>query len=436
MPAERPFPSGEIDRRSRTRRFAVVLVAIVRHALGYVVDHFRPAPSGAARRARRIRLLLEDLGATAIKIGQILSTRPDVLPPAYIAELSRLQDAAPAEPPRTIAEVVARELGAPPAVLFRTFEPEPMAAASIGQAHAATVADGTAVVVKVRRPGVVAQVEVDLDILDRGARAITRLSRSAQRFDLLGLTRQFAATLRAELDYLIEAANAERFAANFADRDDLRIPRVYHTLTTRRVITLERCFGVKPDDLDGLRAANVDLRALARRCAEIMLTMIFQHGFFHADPHAGNFFVAPDGTIGLIDFGMVGELDHSTRTQLARVLGAVASADVDQLADASLALGLTTGPVDRAALLRDLDTLVHTHLDVPLGDLRVGQFLVDVMSTMRRHRLRLPVNLALLAKTFAMSEGLAARIDPEFRMAPAVALHVQRFLANQAADWE
>lgn len=407
----------------------MVLAVLGRHA----VTHLSARPghrARPARRARRVRLVLEDLGATAIKIGQIASTRPDVLGPAYIAELSKLQDAAPPEPARVIADAVTRELGRPPDAVFARFDPRPIAAASIGQAHAAVRHDGTPVVVKVRRPGVVAQVEVDLDILDRTARAVTRVSAAARRYDLVGLTGQFASTLRAELDYTVEAANARRFADAFADRTDLRIPRVFAETSTRRVITLERCFGTKPDDLDALRAAGVDLPALAARCADIMLTMIFDHGFFHADPHAGNFFVEPDGTIGLIDFGMVGELDAERREALARVMIAVAAHDVDGLADAALELGMTTGPVDRAGLLHELDALVQVHLEQPLGDLRVGDLLLDVMGTMRRHRLRMPVDLALLAKTFAMSEGLAAQLDPDFRMAPAVLAHVQSRFAD------
>lgn len=413
----------------------MVLGILARHTLAFAAEVARgraDRPRGS-RRARRLRLLLEDLGAAAIKIGQILSTRPDVLGPVYIAELTRLQDAAPPEAPGVVDAVVETELGAPVDSLFFAFDPHPIAAASIGQAHAAVHPDGTPVVVKVRRPGVVAQVEVDLDVLDRVARAASRVSPAARRYDLLGLTRQFAVTLRAELDYQAEAANARRFAAEFADRGDVHIARVYADRTTSRVITLERLFGTKPDDLDALRAAGVDLPSLARRCADVMLTMIFEHGFFHADPHAGNFFVAPDGTIGLIDFGMVGVLDDATRRALARVLGAVATADVDLLADAALALGLTTGPVDRAGLLADLRGLVDRHLARPLGELVVGDLLGDVMAAMRRHHLRLPTDLALLAKTFAMSEGLAARLDPDFRMAPAVLEHARRFLGPPAS---
>ena len=195
----------------------MVLRVVLRHGFAHLRDLARRGRLHATSRANRLRLLLEDLGATAIKIGQILSTRPDVLAPEYVAELAKLQDAAPPERPAVIATVIAQELGASPTTVFARFDPEPIAAASIGQAHAAVRHDGTAVVVKVRRPGVVAQVEVDLDILDRRARAVARVSRAARRYDLLGLTRQFATTLRGELDYRVEAANARRFAEALAD---------------------------------------------------------------------------------------------------------------------------------------------------------------------------------------------------------------------------
>lgn len=413
----------------------VVLGLLARHAAALLRDIAQPAWSGrpvaspVERRARRARLLIEDLGATAIKIGQILSTRPDVLAPEYTAELSRLQDHAPPEAPGVVERVIASELGGAPGAVFAEFDPRPIAAASIGQAHAGVHHDGTPVVVKVRRPRVVEQVEVDLDILERAARAASTVSAAARRYDLTGLVGQFAVTLRAELDYEVEADNAARFARNFAGDRGLRIPKVFTDTSTRRVITLERMFGTKPDDLDALRAGGIDLSALAQRCAELMLTMIFEHGFFHADPHPGNFFVAPDGTVGLIDFGMTGTLDLPTRVALANVLRAVAAADVERLGAAALALGLATGPLDRSGLLHDLDQLLRTHLAQPLGDLEVGALLGDVMSTMRRHRLRFPANLALLAKTFAMAEGLAARLDPSFRMAPVVLVHAQRLLA-------
>lgn len=403
---------------------------VVRHAVAHLAGIGRRDGSLAARRARRLRLLLEDLGASAIKIGQILSTRPDVLGPEMIAELSRLQDAAAPEAPGVIESVIAAELGRPPEEVFSEFDSVPIAAASIGQAHAARLPDGTDVVVKVRRPGVLAQVDVDLDILERAASLLHRVSRAARRQDIHGLVAEFTSTLRAELDYEHEAANAERFAANFAGRRDVRIPRVFHDATTSRVITLSRLHGIKPDDIDGLRQAGIDLGALAHRCADMMLTMIFEHGFFHADPHAGNFFVEPDGTVGIVDFGMVGSLDDTTRHALVRALGALASGDAPRLADEAMRLGIATTTVDRAALLASLQDLVERHLNRPLAELRIGALLLDVLAVMRRHRLRLPANLAMLAKVFAMSEGLAARLDPSFQMAPVVLPYVSRLAAG------
>ena len=428
--AASPSARTAVTLRARLRRIAVVVGVLVRHTIEHLSARPGSTVSRAARRARRVRLVIEDLGVTAIKVGQIASTRPDVLPPEYIAELSRLQDAAPPEPPTAIRAAIVAELGAPPDAAFAEFDMVPMAAASIGQAHGAVRRDGVPVVVKVRRPGVVEQVNVDLDIADRVARTIARLSRAARRYDLVGLVHQFASTLRAELDYRVEARNARRFASEFAGRDDLHIPHVYEDQSTGMVITLERCFGAKPDDIDALRGTGVDLPALADRCADIMLTMIFDHGFFHADPHAGNFFVAPDGSVSLIDFGMVGNLDGQRRASLAQIMSAVVAGDVDRLADAALQLGMTTGPFERSALLHDLDGLVRDHLAQPLGELRIGELLLDVMTIMRRHRLRLPVDLALLAKTFAMSEGLAARLDPDFRMTPVVLAHVQRLFPS------
>ena len=236
--------------------------------------------------------------------------------------------------------------------------------------------------------------------------------------------------MRAELDYLVEATNAERFARNFATRPEVRIPRVYRHETTTQVITLERLRGLKPDDVGALREAGIDLPALAHRCADVMLTMIFEHGFFHADPHAGNFFVAHDGTIGLIDFGMVGRLDHSTRDALIRMLTAVAAANTEQLVTAAMRLGVTTGPVDQDAMLRDFNAILQQRLAQPLRELKIGPLFFDVMATMRRHRLRLPAHLALLAKTVAMSEGLAGRLDPEFRMTPFLLPYVQRLVSD------
>ncbi|MFP5318187.1 MAG: ABC1 kinase family protein [Acidimicrobiia bacterium] len=423
--------AGVTRRRARTRQVAG---ALSRHGLGWAVGRrglrrvvpFHRGWLGHPRRElpytppEHVRLVAEELGATFVKLGQLLSTRADLLPPPYQAELARLQDAAPPEPWPAIEAVLSAEIGAKAAGSLGVIEPVPLAAASIGQAHAGTLADGTEVVVKVRRPGVVELVEVDLELLERAAGALARRWGVAARYDLVGLASQFSDTLRAELDYVREAANAKRFAANFSGDPAVHIPEVFGELSTARVLTLERVRGLKVDDLAGLAAAGIDRQGLARRAARVTLQMVFRDGFFHADPHPGNFFVEPDGRLGIIDFGMVGAIDASTRGKLLAALAAVATGDGDGVVDNLLALGFAGADVERAGLRDDLVRLFRSQLDRPLGEVAIGPLFGRLFALVRRHRLVLPPSLALLFKTIVMSEGLGARLDPSFRLLDAL----------------
>ena len=425
----------------RTHRLLAAIAIVARHILGYLFGllrldrlvHFGHGRSRAGQPTRvtgpeHVRLAVEELGVASIKIGQILSTRTDLLTPAYQVELAKLQDSAPPEPTAIIRDVLATELGSPIETVFAVFDPQPMAAASIGQVHAATLPDGSEVIVKIRRPGVVEQIELDLQILEATVRPISRLSRAARRYDLAGLVDEFATTLRSELDYQREASNVERFAANFAGDASVHIPRVYRERSTRRVLTLERLRGLKVDDIAGLDRAGIDRPALAQHAATVTLRMIFEHGFFHADPHPGNFFIETDGRIGLIDFGMVGTVDPATRAALRAVLVALVERDTAPLVDAFVALGMTTTPLDPNQLAPDIDNLISRHLSLPLAEIRLGILLRDLFAIIRRHRLRLPPNLAALAKTLAMSEGIAAQLDPSFEMTTAIAIYLPHLL--------
>ena len=251
-----------------------------------------------------LRMALEEMGTTFIKLGQILSTRADLLPPEYLVELTKLQDAAAPVASDEIVQALVTELGQPLENAFATFDTKPLAAASIGQAHAATLPDGTEVVVKIRRPGVMEQVAEDLEILRHLAATATRHWDFATRYDLIGLAQEFAETLRSELDYIREGQSAERFAENFANDPRIHIPRVFWATTTPRVLTLERIRGTKINDLAGLDEQGINRRALAEYATNAILKMVCEDGFFHADPHPGNFFIEADGRIGLIDFGM------------------------------------------------------------------------------------------------------------------------------------
>jgi ubiquinone biosynthesis protein len=430
---------------SYRHRYRQIAETLARHGLGYLVgvlglERFIPFHRGLLGHPRRglpytrpehLRLAFEDLGTTFIKLGQILSTRADLVPPDYQAELAKLQDAAPPVPTEEVQEVIVSELGGPIAELFATFDPVPLAAASIGQAHAATLHDGTEVVVKVRRPGVVELVEADLEILQNLATSANQRWELAADYDLVGLAQEFAQTLRAELDYLREAGNAERFAASFADDPTVHVPRIIRDHSTSRVLTLERVRGIKIDDLAALDAAGIDRRALADRASKLLLKMVFEDGFFHADPHPGNLFVEDDGRIGLIDFGMVGELDERTHERLASVLLAVTTQDTERLVDVLLDLGVARKRIDRSLLRQDLDHLLGRYYGRPLAELALGPMLRDTLMVVRRHHLRLPPNLALLFKMLLMAEGLAATLDPSFNLTSVLTPYAQRLLLRQ-----
>lgn len=417
---------------NRSRQIAGALLT---HGWGFLrnngetVGDVNSRPSAA--RPAHLRLALEELGATFIKLGQILSTRADLLPPEYLAELTKLQDSAPPVPFEAIRETLVSELGQPIENVFAEFDTQPLAAASIGQAHAATLPDGTEVVVKIRRPGVVETVNEDLDILKELAASASRHLQFADRYDLVGLVEEFSQTLRAELDYIREGHSAERFAENFADEPGIHVPRVFWDATTSRVLTLERIRGVKINDLASLDEQGTDRRWLAQYATNAVLKMVCEDGFFHADPHPGNFFIEQNGTIGLIDFGMVGVLDERTQDLLADLLIAINHQDADRLVDVFLDLGVTRKRIDRALVRRDIERLLSTYWGLPLGELKVTALLNDVFSIMRQHQMHLPSNLALLLKTVIMIEGLGVNLDPDFQLTKSLTPYTERLVLRQ-----
>ncbi|PZQ91471.1 MAG: ABC transporter [Leifsonia xyli] len=427
------------------RRYRHIAAVLERHGLGLAtgllgLDGWIPFNKGALGHARRdqpytspehVRLALEELGPTFIKLGQLLSTRTDLLPPGYLHELARLQDAAPAEDWEPIRAVIREELGADPEEVFATFDPQPLAAASIGQAYAATLPDGTEVVVKVRRPGAVAQVTEDLDILQNLAERADRRWETARRFNLPGLVEEFSNTLRAELDYLQEGRNAERFARDFAGSSDVSIPRVFWETTTSRMLTLERMRGISVDDLAALDAAGIDRHRLAQRGADLILTMVFEHRFFHADPHPGNMFVQPDGSVALIDFGMVGQLGEDVTEQLAEVLLAFTRGDSAAMTAALLALSITKDTPDQGELDRALAAFLSRYRGRPLAEIKLSRLLGELLGMLRDHHLQLPQQTALLFKVLMMGEALAADLDPEFQMIEALTPFSERLVQRQ-----
>jgi ubiquinone biosynthesis protein len=384
----------------------------------------RPPP--APTQAEHLRLALEELGVTYIKLGQILSTRSDLLPPEYVAELQRLQDAVPPEPAGVIEAQIERELGRPPSALFASFDPQPIGSASIGQVHPARLRSGEEVVVKVQRPGVEALVEEDLAILRDLARAASGRTIWGRIYDLPALVDEFATTLRGEMDYLLEGQNADRFRHNFRGDHRLRVPAIYWDYTTRRVLTMERLEGIKINDLPALEAAGIDRQRLAAGAAQTTLKMILEHGFFHADPHPGNFVVMEGEVIGLLDYGMVGRLDEPTRDGLLFLLLAIANQDLDRVVDQLMSLGVTGSTLQLDRLRSDLGHLLSLYWGVPLKEIDIGRILEESLAITRRHRLQVPTNLVLLTKTMAMDEGLARNLDPDFSAAEVLRPYVMQ----------
>lgn len=381
--------------------------------------------------AEHLRLALEDLGPTFVKLGQILSTRSDLLPPAYLTALALLQDSLTPVAADIIRETVESELGGPIEDFFESFDLTPLASASIGQAHAATLPDGTDVVVKVRRPGAVEQVEEDLEILQNFAAQASRRWTEARDYDLPGLAEEFSRTLRGELDYLGEGRNAERFATNFAGNPGVHIPRVYWDTTTSRLLTLERIRGLKVSDLVALDAGGINRPALAARATELAAQMIFDDGFFHADPHPGNLFIEPDGRIGLIDFGMVGVVDEELRERLGIFLIALSRNDAHRVAIALARLAEAPPEVNLKALTAEIVPIVELYEGRPLAELQIGRIIREVLSVLRRRHLQLPREISLLLKMVVMTEGMGVSLDPDFQLAEVIEPYARRLVANR-----
>ena len=393
--------------------------------IGHHEERERPEP------AVRFRQALQELGPTFVKFGQVLATRIDLLPPEWIAELGKLQNAVPALGWEEIRPQLVEDLGGEPEEVFPRIETRPLAAASLAQTHRAWLEDGSPVVLKVRRPGIREVVEADLRLMMRAAEIIQSQVPDLRRYRPAGVVQQFASSLRAELDFAAECRNAERIAENFEDDERIAIPGIHWRWTCERLNVQDFMDGIAGGDLAAVDAAGLDRHELARTGAGIVLQMVLEDGLFHADPHPGNIFYLDDGRIGVIDFGMVGRVGERRRQQVAQLLHGMVSQDPDAVAD--ILLDWTDGDVDveEGRLQTDVDALVDQYRGVPLKELRMGQMLLDVSAMLRRNRLTLPPDLALMIKAFLTLEGLGRQLDPDFDMASEAQPYLERALMQR-----
>ena len=366
--------------------------------------------------AERMRMVVEELGPTFIKLGQILSTRGDLLPADFIRELEKLQDTVPPTDFALIQAQVEKELEGPLDQVFPTFDPVPVASASLGQVHFATLPDGEEVAVKVFRPGVDKQIEIDLDILLELAALAEKRTDWGEYYGVLSLAQEFADTLRTEQNYEQEGHNIDRYRQMFAGEGYVRVPKIYWETTTRRVLTMERIQGIKITDVDALDAAGLDRKEVARRNIAILLQAVLHEGFFHADPHAGNLMVLPNETIAMMDFGIMGHLDQLQRLGLVNLFVGLFRQETDRVVEALSDLGIATKAADRRSLARDLDRLRLRYYGLELEKIRARSFVEDLMGLVFANRLKMPSDLVLVFKAIAMLEGISLQLDPDINV--------------------
>jgi ubiquinone biosynthesis protein len=439
---------SRINRNIRSiRRYRFILGILIKYGFGHIIEQLNinyyielgrkivtlgKAPKELERLtpAVRLRMALEELGPTFIKLGQVLSTRPDIVPKDFAEEFRKLQDEVPSVPLEEIRAQIQRELGYPVEEVFVEFFPIPLAAASIAQVHRARLRSGEDVVVKIRRPGIRLLVETDLDILTGLAYLIENHAPALAIYDPLGVVKEFRRTIGREMDFSREGHTIDRFAANFADDPTVHVPRVFWDFTGESVLTMEYIDGIKVSDFDLLARAGYDLKAIARNGADAFLKQVLVHGLFHGDPHPGNVFILEGNTICMLDYGMVGRLDEELKYQLVDLLAAVLQRDVERVISYLLYSGELTDEVNAKHLRRDLSEFIDDYYEIPLHEINAGKLLVDFVEIMTHYRIKFPSDFMLLAKALVTMEGVGRQLDPDFNMIS----HLRPFMEKLVRD--
>ncbi len=381
--------------------------------------------------AARVRMALTELGTTFIKLGQMLSTRADMLGPELTEELSQLQANVPPDPSAVARATIEAELGQPIEQLFASFEDTPLAAASVAQVHAARLHTGHSVVVKVRRAGVAEQAATDVEIVQALAELLEKHSPALRSYQPLAVVRQFRRTLLRELDLTYERQNQEEFGRNFADDPTVCIPELFSELCSHQVVTMQRLDGIIGTDIEALQQSGVDLGEFAKRGANMYLEMVFRDGFYHADPHPGNLILLPGNIVGVIDCGMVGRIDEDLRDEVEALLLGIVENDSELVAEQVLRLGSVPPDCDREKLRADLQEFMADYTGHPLNDIHVGAALSNLVEIIRSHHIVLPPSLAMLLKTLIVLEGTSRRFSPDVSLAELMQPYCTRLMLRR-----
>ena len=361
----------------------------------------------------RMRLALEELGPTFIKFGQIVSSRRDLVTDEYYVELCKLQAGVPPFPAKEAKRIIARELGQPVARLFAKFEDEPVGGASIAQVHRAELPDGTKVAIKVQRPDIDEVIDLDLAILQDLARFVERHVPEFSSLNPVGVVAEFSLTLIKELDFNNEAVNAERFAKQFKDNPWIKVPAVFRELTATRVLTMEFISGLPVDDAAVLEDAGINPPELAEHITGLIYQQIFEHGFFHGDPHPGNMMILPDGVIALLDYGMMGSFTPPFRSSVAHLIAGLAEKNHQQVMGSILDMSEEGYIMNSAKMLADVEAFSEAHLNRPLRDIRLGEVLNKLLEMLRGNHLRMKGSFYLGIKALTQVEAIGRSLDPD-----------------------
>lgn len=411
------------------RRYSRILSVFARYGFGDILNRLKynmPWQSKMSKKEikgiktlstpERVRLAFEELGPTFIKLGQALSSRPDLLSPDFISELSKLQDNVPPFPFEDVRAIIEKQLGKPLEELFEHFEEKHTAAASLAQVHRAKSKIGDDVAVKVQRPGIEQIVETDIRFLHNLAVLAERHIPESRDYQPIRIVDEFARTIRRELDFIREGRSIDRFRKHFRDDQTVHIPAVHWNLTAPRVLTMEYINGIKVSDLENLESVGMDPNMIAINGADLILKEIFELNLFHADPHPGNLFVLENNVIAPVDFGMIGILNEKMVYQLGMLFTAVVDKDVETIINVLLELGIAEEQMDISGFRIEVADFLESYYDVPSNQLDIGMIFFEVMGIMRRYRLRLPPDIVMMAKALVISQGVCSMLYPEFNI--------------------
>ncbi|WP_234032334.1 ABC1 kinase family protein [Lentibacillus cibarius] len=427
-----------------TKRYQEIVNTFIRYGFGYVLyrigitdrdlskkDESTDANENLQNIGRRLRYTLQDLGPTFIKLGQVASTRHDVLPREIITELEKLQDHVTVLPFDHVRQTIESELDDELEHLFVHVEPEPLATASIGQVHAAKLFTGEDVVIKVQRPGLKPIVETDMEILVRIGNLLEERTEWAKRYRIQAIIQELSFSLRNELDYLIEGHSGERIANQFQNKIGVRVPAIYWDFTTQKVLTMEPISGIKISDIETLDAEGYDRKLLAKRLSDAMLTQILDEGFFHADPHSGNVYILPKNTIAFLDFGEVGRLSEGMTYHISSIIYNLHNGDTQALIRTFAKMDLIDEKTDINAFQRDLGALHERYANLMLKDMSLGKVIIEIFQVAYHHAIDIPSEMAMVSKTILTLEGVIGRLDPEFSIMKAAEPYARKLLKRR-----